>query len=380
MTSAAWRTFGHAKAIETLSRGIASGRTSHAYLLAGAPQVGKMTLAMDIARMMNCVADDAANIPCGECRQCERVTAALHADVRVVGLESGDPDAPARTAIGVDQIRELQREAVLKPYEGKRRVFIIDGADRLTQESANALLKMLEEPPEDVIFALLASAVRENTADESAGSAYVPPQEQDRIAALLDALPEVGGVLPTILSRCQTLELRPLPAPLIAAELERRFGLPPDEAQQIARLSMGRPGWALNAASDGQALAEHAERLDAIEDAIRGGLPERFAYAERQAGIFGRNRAAVFAELDLWLMWWRDVLVAREGNADLAVNLWRMDTLKAAAEGCSRAQVIAAIRAVQETAAMLQANVNARLALEGMMLRLPELPALPQSG
>lgn len=373
---AAWQTFGHTDAVETLARGMRSGRVAHAYLLVGAPQVGKMTLALDIARMVNCVASDAASMPCGECRQCARISAGLHADVRVIAQDAGDGrDTPARTAISVEQIREAQREAVLKPYEGRRRVFIIDGAERFTQEAANALLKMLEEPPEAVQFVLLATSVRESGADESAGGgAYADYQADNRIAALLDAVPEAGGVLPTILSRCQTLELRPLPSKLIADELEQRFGTAADEAQRIARLSMGRPGWALQAAQDPQLLAAHAERLDEIQEAISGGLQERFAYAERQAAAFGKSRAAVYADLDLWLLWWRDALVIGQGNADLVINLARMDALQAAAQACSAAQVVGAIRAAQETIAMLESNVNPRLALEGMMLRLPENP------
>lgn len=373
---AAWQTFGHTDAIETLARGMRSGRVAHAYLLVGAPQVGKMTLALDIARMVNCVASETAAMPCGECRQCARISAGLHADVRVIAQDAGDGrDTPARTAISVEQIREAQREAVLKPYEGRRRVFIIDGAERFTQEAANALLKMLEEPPEAVQFVLLATSVRESGADESAGGgAYADYQSDNRIAALLDAVPEAGGVLPTILSRCQTLELRPLPAKLIADELERRFGTAADEAQRIARLSMGRPGWALQAAQDPQLLAAHAERLDEIQEAISGGLQERFAYAERQAAAFGKSRAAVYADLDLWLLWWRDALVIGQGNADLVINLARMDALQTAAQACSASQVVGAIRAAQETIAMLESNVNPRLALEGMMLRLPDNP------
>lgn len=371
----AWQTFGHTDAVETLARGMRSGRVAHAYLLVGAPQVGKMTLALDIARMVNCVAADAAAMPCGECRQCARISSGLHADVRVIAQDAGDGrDTPARTAISVEQIREAQREAVLKPYEGSRRVFIIDGAERFTQEAANALLKMLEEPPEAVQFVLLATSVRESGADESAGGAYADYQADNRIAALLDAVPEAGGVLPTILSRCQTLELRPLPAKLIADELEQRFGTAADEAQRIARLSMGRPGWALQAAQDPQLLAAHADRLDEIQEAISGSLQERFAYAERQAAAFGKSRAAVYADLDLWLLWWRDALVIGQGNADLVINLARMDALQAAAQACSAAQVVGAIRAAQETIAMLESNVNPRLALEGMMLRLPDNP------
>lgn len=369
-----WQTIGHDKAVSTLARSMESGRMAHAWLLAGPPQVGKMTLALDLARMVNCTVEDAGNKPCGECRQCQRISDSLHADVRIISQGGSSGGVTRRTAISVEQIREAQREAVLKPYEGRYRVFIIEDAENFTQEAANALLKMLEEPPEDVIFVLLASEVRENSEDESAGFiTYSAEHEQDRVAALLDAVPQVGGILPTILSRCQTLELRPLPASTVQRELELRFNLPPDDATEIARVSKGRFGWALEAASDPKVLARRSERLDEIESVLAGGLDDKFAYAERRAASFGRGREAVYDELQLWLDWWRDVLVVREGNDNLALNLSRLDALKAAASGCESTQVVGAIRAIQEATSMLESNVNPRLCIEGMMLRMPQL-------
>ena len=353
---------------------------AHAWLLAGPPHVGKMTLAFDIARLVNCTAADSAEKPCAECRQCRRITDSLHADVRVISQGGASRGLTRRTAISVEQIRDLQREAVLKPYEGRYRVFIIEDSENFTQEAANALLKMLEEPPEDVIFVLLASEVRENTVDESAGYiAYSSEHEQDRIAALLEAVPQVGGILPTILSRCQVLELRPLPVPKVHAELESRFDLSPDDTTEIARLSGGRLGWAIEVASDPEALARRGERLSEIEAVLVGALDEKFAYAERIAAIFGRSRNAVYEELQLWLGWWRDVLVVHEDNDELAVNISRIDTLRVASGHCTSAQVIEAIRAIQQTTSMLESNVNPRLCIEGMLLRMPQLQAQQSS-
>ena len=343
---------------------------AHALLLAGPPHVGKMTLAQDIARMVNCGEQDADKRPCGTCRQCQRISNSLHADVRVIS-QGG---STRRTVISVEQVRELQREAVLKPYEGRYRVFIIEDADNFTQEAANALLKMLEEPPDDVVFVLLASELRENSADESAGSiSNFLDSEQDRIAALLEDVPQVGGILPTILSRCQTLELRPVAARTVEDELKRRFDLGPEDATEIARLSQGRIGWALQAAAEPETLTRLGERLETIEVVASASLDEKFSYAERLAAVFGRSREAAYEELELWLGWWRDVLVTREGIDELVINVSRRDILTSVASACTSTQVVEAIRAVQQTTAMLESNVNPRLCIEGMMLRLPEL-------
>ena len=139
-----WRTAGHDKAVNILGRALGEGRTAHAYLVTGPEHVGKMTLALDLARAVNC---SGAERPCDACAQCRRVDRGLHADVRVVGVEPGPSGGRQRVAIGIDQVREVQREASLKPYEGSSRVFIFDRAERLTEEAANSLLKILEEPP-----------------------------------------------------------------------------------------------------------------------------------------------------------------------------------------------------------------------------------------
>ena len=377
--TAHWQTIGHDKAVSTLARSVQNDRMAHAWLFAGPPHVGKMTLALDLARLVNCTADDIAGRPCSECRQCHRITNSLHADVRVISQGGSSGGTTRRTAISVEQIRELQREAVLKPYEGRYRVFIIEDAENFTQEAANALLKMLEEPPEYVLFLLLASEVRENTADESAGYiTHSPEREQDRIAALLEAVPQVGGILPTILSRCQVLELRPIPISTVQKELRSRFDISPDDMTEVARLSAGRLGWALEIAADPKALSRRGERLTEIENTLTGALDEKFAYAEKIAAVFGRSRLSVYDELQLWLGWWRDVLVVREGNDGLAVNISRLDTLRTTANQCTSAQVVEAIHAIQETTSMLESNVNPRMCIEGMMLRMPQLEA-PQS-
>ena len=332
-----WRTIGHEKAVNALRRSMREGRLSHAYLLSGPPNVGKMTLALDLARAVNCREEEK---PCGECDQCRRIADGLHADIRVVAVETGEHDGDrSRVLIGIDQVREVQREASLKPYEGRYRVFIFDGAELLSEDAANSLLKILEEPPEQVILVLLAT--------------------------------DVGGLLPTVVSRCTQLALRPLPLSLVAREIEARSDADPEKAEEIARLSGGRLGWALQVAREPSLLERRAERLAVIEATLRGGLEARFSYAADLASLFGRDRGSGRQEIELWLRWWRDVLVIREGVREVVGNLSRMETLQTAAEKLSSAQITGAIRAIQQISEYLERNVNPRLALEELMLILP---------
>lgn len=332
-----WRTIGQDRAVDILKRAIHGGRLSHAYLLTGPPQVGKMTLALDLACAVNCRGDER---PCGECDQCRRVDAGLHADIRVLEVDrQAREDGRRRVAIGIDQVREVQREASLKPFEGAFRVFIIDGAERLSLDAANSLLKTLEEPPDQVLLVLLAS--------------------------------DASALLPTVESRCQQVKLRPLPVAKTAHELEARFGLDGDKALEIARISGGRIGWAIQAAENADLLESRSERLRTFEDAMAGGLERRFAYTASLAPVFGASRERVREEFELWLDWWRDVLLIKEGVPELVTNLSRMATLKASAEALSPARIASSVRAINETWEHLERNANPRLALDELMLSLP---------
>ena len=332
-----WQTVGHDKAIGALTRSLVGGRLAHSHIFIGPARVGKTTLALDLARAANCLAD-AERRPCGDCGQCGRVTAELHPDVRVIGLETARTGR-LRSLIGIDQVRDVQRETALQPYEGRYRVFIFESAEKFSDEAANSLLKTLEEPPENVIIVLLAA--------------------------------NADSVLPTILSRCRRADLRPVPASAIADFLAVRKGADADSAREIAGMAAGRVGWAVAAVEDPSIIERVSETLDEIESVIADTLSGRFEYAERLAGRFSGDREGVFGELDLWLGWWRDVMLAGHGKPDLMSNLSRRETIGATAERCDSATVAAALRTVERTAYLLERNVSPRLAVERMMLALP---------
>ena len=330
-----WQTVGHDAAVLALSRAIEQGRMHHALLLLGPPQVGKMVLAMDVARALNCIGEGP---PCGTCRQCTRISASLHPDVRVIGVGE-DGQGRARTLISIEQVREIQSEASLKPYEGAFRVFIIDGVDRLSDEAANSLLKTLEEPPEQVVLALLAS--------------------------------DASAVLATIRSRCRRLELRPVNVDTIEDHLVKALGVESELAQEVARLSSGRIGWAIQAAQEPALLERLAERLDVIERTVLSGLEPRFEYAAQLAGRFAQSRADALDELGLWLGWWRDVMVVCEGKPELVWHISRRPSLETVASGLDAAQSAVAVKAVERVVGLLERNVNPRLAVEELMLAMP---------
>ena len=118
-------------------------------------------------------------------------------------------------------------------------------------------------------------------------------------------------------------------------------------------------------------LTDLSDRFEALTGVIRAGLEARFAYAESLASSFFRSRETVREELRMWLDLWRDLLLMKEGGADYVVNLSLAGPLSRMAESMTTADIVAAVGCVQETWLYLERNVNPRLALEEMMLRLP---------
>ncbi|MBI2871793.1 MAG: DNA polymerase III subunit [Chloroflexi bacterium] len=331
-----WTVVGQERVVAELEKAVRAGRLHHAYLLVGPPRVGKLALARDLARAVNCTGEAP---PCGECSQCRRIGAGLHADVQVIGLDGGG-ERP-RAEIGIDAVRDMERAASLLPFEGKCRVFVIDGAEHLSEEAANALLKTLEEPPTRVLLVLLTAHAQD--------------------------LP------PTVTSRCQRVELRPLPWERVEALLRERYGLSEEQAREVARLSLGCPGWAVEAARDPGLLQRRSARLDVIAALAEAPLGERFAYAEEVARTFQRQRAAAREELFLWLRWWRDVMLVQAGLEEHIAHRQRAEELRRHAERCSKAQVASFLRVVLNTLETLDRNASPRLALEVMMLEMPGL-------
>src|SRR5438067_12645557 len=125
----------------------AAGQPSHAYLFTGPAQVGKLTLAMDFARALNCTGDER---PCGVCRSCTLIAAGQHPDVRIVRR------AADKSEIIVEQLRDVQHELSLRPSEGRWRIAVVENVHEANANAANAFLKTLEEPAPQVVILLTA--------------------------------------------------------------------------------------------------------------------------------------------------------------------------------------------------------------------------------
>jgi len=330
-----WQVIGQTRVVSLLQHSLERESLAHAYLLVGPAHVGKMTLALNLAQALNC---EAGERPCGECVSCRKIASAGHADVQVIGLTQNEDAAEAKL-IGIDQIKQMQHSASLPPFEGNCKVFIIDGAELLSTEAANCLLKTLEEPADRVIFILL-------TVNDS----------------LLPA---------TVVSRCQRLELPPLSMAEAESALAVNWGIEPQRARLLARLSHGCLGWAVSAAADDGSLEQRNEELGRLLDIITADGEERFAYAARLAAQFSQNRRLVYGVLDLWLDYWRDLMLVKVGCGDIVTNVDRLDGILEMAAGYRLARIRAFIESIRAAAEQLRQNANPRLVLEVLMLDIP---------
>ena len=241
--------------------------------------------------------------------------------------------------IGINEIKEALRRVSLNPYEGTTSIVILDGAESMSDEAANALLKTLEEPPPQVMFLLL-------TANE-------------------------GAVLPTIRSRCQTMSLTPLPKNLMIERLVTEHEATPEQAEQLFRLSRGCMGWAVGALGDSQVLEQRQADLERMLETLEAGLETRFTYANEVAALFAREREAAKDLLALWLRWWRDLLLIKEGGSEFLHNADHEESLNNQASDLSTAEILKFLNHLIQTMSNLDSNVSPRLAMEVLMLNLP---------
>ena len=351
-----WQVIGHSAAITILNGAISQHRVSHAYLFTGPDKVGKCTMALNFARALNCnlrpasatgLVETQIAVPCGVCSACDRITRLSYPDVQVLTSStqsSKDTDAKSahlRVMIGIDLITDLQADAMLKPYEGRVKVFIIDEAHRMSSEASNALLKTLEEPPDSVHIFLTAPSA--------------------------ELLPE------TIASRCQLVKLRSVPSNEIEDALVNRFEVERKVALTLSKLSMGAPGWAVAALNDPSLLDIRTQAVARIVGILEANLADRFDYAFEMTQEFRRNRNAALEELARWLEILRDVVMLQNGLHKKVVFDDRVDELGKLAQVLSIIDVANAASAVEKTRDALMSNAYPQLAFDGMMLEVPRV-------
>jgi len=280
-----WNIVGHDWAVRQLQVALDHGEMPQALLISGPENVGKTTLARIVSNALLCQGP-ADQHPCGVCRACRKFASGNHPDfMRVEAEEQGG-------SLKIDQIRAVERFLALTPNESAHKIALINTFERATSGAANALLKTLEEPPAYAHLILLA-------------------QDADL-------------VLPTIVSRSQQIVLRPLSPVTIAEALHTRWHVPEEQAGHLARISGGRMGWAIRAATE----AEYSRRMDnaltLLFGLLRQDLPSRFDAVQT---LVRDENIPLEETLAYWLTAWRDVVLIQTGNEPEITHQEFYDTL-----------------------------------------------------
>lgn len=320
---------GHEGIIEHLQNAIAMNRVSHSYIFNGEDGLGKMMLAKAFAKALQCEAGEST--PCGQCRSCIQADTGNQPDIIYLTHEK-----PA--SIGVDDVRtQLVDDIVIRPYSSRYKVYIIDEAEKLTTQAQNAILKTIEEPPAYAVIIFLTS--------------------------------NAGIFLPTILSRCVMLNLKPVKSQLIIEYLMKNCQVPEYQAELCAAFAQGRPGRAVK-------LAASPDFEDIKNDIIKllKGI-HNIELTELVAAIKQINGYDISVDdcLDIMTLWYRDILlfkVSRDPNALIFGD--EVADIRKAAGKSSYEGLETIMEAFDKAKARLHANVNFDMTMELLLLTIKE--------
>ncbi len=298
---------------------VEQGKVSQAYIISGEKGSGKKMMAEAFAAYLLCRHEPRGGDACGECPSCRKLEHGNHPDVIYVTHE--------KTQITVDDIREQVTGTVdIRPYESEKKVYIIDEAQKMNIEAQNAILKTLENPPDYVVILLLTE--------------------------------NAWAFLPTILSRCVRLDLKPLPEKTIEKYLMSQNQLPDYMARLYAMFAQGNLGKAVTAATD----EEFRSRRAAVVDLAKGIAGEPYySYAQKAENV-AADKEGADEYLDLLSLWYRDVLLYKAVGAD--DRLCYSDeafTIRRIAGSMSYERLNRLFEAVDTSRSKLKANVRADL-------------------
>jgi DNA polymerase-3 subunit delta' len=326
---------GQDRAVQFLKQVMAGKKIPHAYLFVGIQGVGRTTTALALTRAINC-REPVGEEGCGRCPSCRQILSGNFPD-----FEQISPDG---NWIKIDQIRQLNHAFGYKPVSGKYRVSIIQSADRMTEEAANAFLKTLEEPPEGNLLIL-------------------------NVKEPLD-------LLQTIVSRCQKVPFSPIPVPLIADWLKEKKQLDAEQALLLAKISEGSLGKAVRM-SEGDFLERRQDYLFKLielpglstDQALEMMLEVTEKNKKKELDPSGDE--GVLAILSVWKTWYRDlILMNLRGPEKLLLNIDFSHKLKTVAKHCNIEDLMKSFQVLDVAQRDLLKMRNLDLVMENTVLTL----------
>lgn len=310
-----------------IKHSIRLGKLSHAYILDGPKGSGKKMIANAMAKTLQC--EEKGEEPCNRCMSCVTFDSANHPDVIYV-------EPRKRKTIGIEDIRQQIGETIdIKPYKYDHKIYIIDQAELLTEQAQNGLLKTIEEPPEYAVILLLSN--------------------------------NMSTFLPTILSRCVVLTLRPLQREIIKNYLIQHEGVDEGSAELFAAFSHG----AIGVAKDIAVSEEFGNMRDQVLSLLEG--LRSYNKVETMEGhkTLEPYKDQINKVLDLMIMWYRDLLMIKEGlPREFIMNQDKYSQLESFSSHLTINKITQNLDTINETKARLRRNANYQLTMEMLLLRL----------
>lgn len=320
---------GHEMIKDHFQKAIETNHVSHAYILTGEAGMGRKSLANAFAMTLLC--EKAKKEPCMECHACKQVMSGNHPDLIYVTHEKPG-------TMGVDDIREQVNDTIfIRPYSSYYKIYIVDEAEKMSVQAQNALLKTIEEPPSYGIIMLL-------TTNQEA-------------------------FLPTILSRCVQLKLKPLKDSVVSAYLVESLGISEVNAEVYGAFARGNLGKAIELASSEVFQVMHGELLHLLKHLKRMDVTELLDYMKKLKDEKFDLRDC----LDFMQLWYRDVLMYKvTQDINLLVFQDEYHTIKEMSAASAYDGIERILKAIDKTKLRLSANVNMELAMELMLLVMKE--------
>jgi len=320
---------GHNQIVEHLKNAIRMEKVSHAYIFNGESNAGKMMLAESFATALQCEAGGAES--CMNCRSCHQ--AAEHNQPDIIYVTHEKPNV-----ISVDDIRhQLNNDIVIKPYSSKYKIYIVDEAEKMNVQAQNALLKTIEEPPAYGVILLLTT--------------------------------NADSFLPTILSRCITLNLKSVNEDMIKGHLMKKYQIPDYQAEICASFAQGNVGKAIQLASSGQFNELKSDALSLVKKLDDMDLYELNGCIKQ----INDYKLQITEYFDLLTLWFRDVLYMKATN-DVNNLIFKDEVydIKKQAAKRSYAGIENILQALEQSRVRLNANVNFDLVIELLLLTIKE--------
>lgn len=326
MTMSFEKVLGQSRSKRFLQQVARTGHLPHALLFSGMEGIGKTALAFEFAKLVNCLEFDGLDA-CDRCASCRKADSGHHPDLLWVRSDG--------MFIKVDQIRELRRQTRFRPFEGRRRVIILADAQNLREEAGNALLKLLEEPPDRHLFILT----------------VLEPQM----------------LLPTIVSRCCHVRLQPLEDELIRDHLVARLDIPAPVARDVTRLCGGSLERARWLTEDGR-LAHWKEILETAQRLRRLSFFDLFDLTARWA----LKKEDLEQDLECIKLWVRDLVLCRLSDSE-ASTFDLDDDLRRIARNLDAEDLFSLYDTIEQALQRFRLNANRQLTLEGVCLAIKDI-------